>query len=76
MSSSSLTGADLTELTAAPAAFPPPFEMFPGLINPDRLKAYSARAFFYPFPRAHRYLNHTNGIPMRSRRQFCRFDLL
>ena len=39
MSSSSLTGADLTELTAAPAAFPPPFEMFPGLINPDRLKA-------------------------------------
>ena len=76
MSSSSLTGAELTGFSAAAAAFPPPFEMFPGLINPDRLTAYSARPFFYPFPRAHRYLNHTNGIPMRSRRQFCRFDLL
>ena len=76
MSSSSLTGADLTELTAAPAAFPPPFEMFPGLINPDRLTAYSARPFFYPFPRAPRYLNHPNGILMRSRIEFCRFGLL
>ena len=66
----------MTGFSTAAAAFPPPFEMFPGLINPDRLKAYSARAFFYLFPRAYRYLNHTNGIPMRSRRQFCRFDLL
>ena len=66
----------MTGFSTAAAAFPPPFEMFPGLINPDRLKAYSARAFFYLFPRAYRYLNHTNDILMRSRRQFCRFDLL
>ena len=78
MSSSSLTGADLTGFsTAAAAILPPPFERNSGSwsqgLNAAGLAAYSARPFFYPFPRAPRYLNHPNGILMRSRIEFCRF---
>ena len=45
ISSSSHTAADLTGFTAVAAAFPPPFEQFPGRLNAVRLEVYSAEVF-------------------------------
>ena len=79
MSSSSLTGADLTGFTAAAAAIlPPPFERNSGSwsqgLNAAGLEVLGEVLLLQDPPRTPRYLNHPNGIPMRSRIQFCRFE--
>ena len=79
ISSSSFTVADLTGFTAAAAAIlPPPFERNSGSwsqgLNAAGLEVLGEVLLLQDPPRTPRYLNHPNGIPMRSRIQFCRFE--